>query len=169
MSAANGSRSQGQNWVEIIGRKSLDAFAAAFTEDAVLEASVLRDPVKGPSGIRSVFSATAAMYETIAFTHETTQGSKTYLEWEGKALGGLTAAGVTVLTRNAIGKIESGRLMHRPLPMPPTSVTSGACRRRAWWRWPTAMRRWPAGPALSIFTAGGLGHGLGSLLNASVS
>jgi benzoylformate decarboxylase len=31
------------------------------------------------------------------------------------------------------------------------------------------MRRWPAGPALSIFTAGGLGHGLGSLLNASVS
>ena len=63
MSAANGSRSAGQNWVEIIGRKSFDAFAAAFTEDAVLEASVLRDPVKGPSGIRSVFSATAAMYE----------------------------------------------------------------------------------------------------------
>jgi hypothetical protein len=116
MSAANGSRSPGQNWVEIIGRKSFDAFAAAFTEDAVLEASVLRDPVKGPSGIRSVFSATAAMYETFAFTHETTQGSKTYLEWEGKALGGLTAAGVTVLTRNAIGKIESVRLMHRPLP-----------------------------------------------------
>jgi len=117
MSAANGSRPAGQNWGEIIGRKSFDAFAAAFTEDAVLEASVLRDPVKGPSGIRSVFSATAAMYETIAFTHETTQGSKTYLEWEGKALGGLTAAGVTVLTRNAIGKIESVRLMHRPLPM----------------------------------------------------
>jgi ketosteroid isomerase-like protein len=88
MSAANGSRSPGQNWVEIIGRKSFDVFAAAFTEDAVLEASVLRDPVKGPSGIRSVLSATAAMYETIAFTHETTQGSKTYLEWEGKALGG---------------------------------------------------------------------------------
>jgi hypothetical protein len=48
MSAANGSRSAGQDWVEIIGRKSFDAFAAAFTEDAVLEASVLRDPVKGP-------------------------------------------------------------------------------------------------------------------------
>ena len=107
MSAANDRRSAGQSWVEIIGRKSLDAFAAAFTEDAVLEASVLRDPVKGPSGIRSVFSATAVMYETIAFTHETTQGSKTYLEWEGKALGGLTAAGVTVLTRNAIGKSKA--------------------------------------------------------------
>jgi ketosteroid isomerase-like protein len=117
MSVANGSRSAGQDWVEIIGRKSLDAFAAAFTVDAVLEASVLDDPVKGPSGIRSVFSATAAIYETIVFTHETTQGSKTYLEWEGKALGGRTAAGVTVLTRNATGKIESVRLMHRPLPM----------------------------------------------------
>jgi hypothetical protein len=117
MSVANDRRSAGQDWVEIIGRKSLDAFAAAFTEDVVLEASVLPDPIKGPSGIRSVFSATAAIYETIVFTHETTQGSKTYLEWEGKALGGLTAAGVTVLTRNATGKIESVRLMHRPLPM----------------------------------------------------
>jgi SnoaL-like domain len=117
MSVANDGRLAGQDWVEIIGRKSLDAFAAAFTEDAVLDASVLHDSVKGPSRIRSVFSATAAMYETIVFTHETTQGSKTYLEWEGKALGGLTAAGVTVLTRNATGKIESVRLMHRPLPM----------------------------------------------------
>jgi hypothetical protein len=43
MSAANGSRPAGQNWGEIIGRKSFDAFAAAFTEDAVLEASVLRE------------------------------------------------------------------------------------------------------------------------------
>jgi ketosteroid isomerase-like protein len=88
MSVANDRRSAGQDWVEIIGRKSLDAFAGAFTEDAVLEASVLPDPIKGPSGIRIVFSATAAIYETIVFTHETTQGSKTYLEWEGKALGG---------------------------------------------------------------------------------
>ena len=108
---------RGKTGSKIIGRKPLDAFAAAFTEDVVLEASVLPDPITGPSGIRSVFSATAAIYETIGFTHETTQGSKTYLEWEGKALGGLTAAGVTVLTRNATGKIESVRLMHRPLPM----------------------------------------------------
>ena len=35
MSVANDSRSAGQDWVEIIGRKSLDAFAAAFIEDAV--------------------------------------------------------------------------------------------------------------------------------------
>jgi ketosteroid isomerase-like protein len=117
MSVANDSPSAGQDWVEIIGRKSLDAFATAFTEDAVLEPSILDDPVKGPSGIRRVFSATAAMYETIVFTHETTQGSKTYLEWQGKALGGRTTAGVTVLTRNATGKVESIRLMHRPRPM----------------------------------------------------
>ena len=117
MSVANDSRKPGQGWQQIIGRKSLGDFAAAFTEDAVLDASVLNGPVKGPSGIRSVFSATAAMYETIVFTHETTEGSKTYLEWEGKALGGLAVAGVTVLTTNAVGKIESVRLMHRPLAM----------------------------------------------------
>ena len=87
MSAANGSRPAGQNWGEIIGRKSFDAFAAAFTEDAVLEASVLRDPVTGPSGIRSVFSATAAMYETIAFTHETTQGQRLISNGKVRPLG----------------------------------------------------------------------------------
>jgi hypothetical protein len=117
LSVANDSRSPGRDWRQIIGRKSLDDFAAAFTEDAVLDASVLKGPVEGPSGIRTVFSATAAMYETIVFIHETTKGPKTYLEWEGKALGGLAAAGVTVLTRNAAGKIESVRLMHRPLSM----------------------------------------------------
>jgi ketosteroid isomerase-like protein len=88
MSAANDSRSAGQSWVEIIARKSLDAFAAAFTEDAVLEASVLRDPVTGPSGIRSVFSATAAMYETIAFTHETTQGQRLISNGKVRPSGG---------------------------------------------------------------------------------
>jgi ketosteroid isomerase-like protein len=117
MSVANDGRSPGQDWRQIVRRKSLDDFAAAFTEDAVLDASVLNGPVKGPNGIRSVFSATAAMYETIVFTHETTQGPKTYLEWEGKALGGRAVAGATVLTRNATGKIESVRLMHRPLAM----------------------------------------------------
>jgi hypothetical protein len=114
MSVANDGRSPGQDWRQIIGRKSLNDFAAAFTDDAVLDASVLNGPVKGPNGIRSVFSAAAAIYETIVFTHETTQGPKTYLEWEGKALG-RAVAGATVLTRNAAGKIESVRLMHRPL------------------------------------------------------
>ena len=47
MSVANDRRSAGQDWVEIIGRKSLDTFAAALSEDAVLEASVLPDPIKG--------------------------------------------------------------------------------------------------------------------------
>jgi hypothetical protein len=71
LSVSNDSRSPGQDWHQIIERKSLDDFAAAFTEDAVLDASVLNGPVKGPSGIRSVFCATAAMYETIVFIHET--------------------------------------------------------------------------------------------------
>jgi hypothetical protein len=93
MSVANDGRSPGQDWRQIVGRKSLDDFAAAFTEDAVLDASVLNGPVKGPNGIR------------------------TYLEWEGTALGGRAVAGATVLTRNATGKIESVRLMHRPLAM----------------------------------------------------
>ena len=69
-------------------------------------------------------------YKTIVFTHETTQGPKTYLEWEGKALGGLATAGVTVLTKNAAGKIESVRLMHRPLTM----VLARSANWRGGWR-----------------------------------
>jgi hypothetical protein len=34
-----------KDWVEIIERKSLDVFAAAFTEDAVLDAPVFHDSI----------------------------------------------------------------------------------------------------------------------------
>ena len=59
------------------------AFAAAFTKDVVLEASVLPRPITGAADVRSFFEATRAMYDTIAFKHEVTVESRTYLEWEG--------------------------------------------------------------------------------------
>jgi len=54
------------------------------------------------------------MYETIAFTHETTNGRKTYLEWQGKAFG-KQVGGATILTRNTEGLIEHIQLYHSPL------------------------------------------------------
>jgi hypothetical protein len=103
----------GKDWLEIVRTESLETFSAYFTPDAALDASVLDEQVKGPAGIRRVFAATSGMYDTFAFTHETTRGLKTYLEWEGTTLG-LTVIGVTVLTRNVAGKIESVRLLHGP-------------------------------------------------------
>ena len=54
------------------------------------------------------------MYDIIAFTHETKDGSKTFLEWEGKVFGE-DVASTTILTRDEAGLIESVQLYHRPL------------------------------------------------------
>jgi hypothetical protein len=42
------------------------------------------------------------MYESLAFTNETVDGRKTYLEWEGKAFG-KDVGGTTILTRDEAG------------------------------------------------------------------
>src|SRR5271170_571374 len=89
----------GHDWLRIVHSESLETFAQWFTEDAILEATVLDESIRGASGIRRLFSAAATMYDTFVFTNEATQGAKTYLEWEGTALGGLRVVGVTVLTR----------------------------------------------------------------------
>ena len=56
------------------------------------------------------------MYDTLVFTHETVDGPKTYLEWEGKAFG-KSVGGSTILTRDAAALIQSIQIYHRPLPM----------------------------------------------------
>jgi hypothetical protein len=106
----------GHSWLEIIKRPTLEAFAAAFTKDVVLEASVLPHPITGAADVRSFFEATRAMYDTIAFKHEVTVESRTYLEWEG-TFQGHSVAGMTVFTKDTAGLIESIRLYHRPYDM----------------------------------------------------
>ncbi len=108
--------SERHSWLEIIKRPTLEAFAAAFTKDVVLEASVLPRPITGAPDVRSFFEATRAMYDTIAFKHEGTVGSRTYLEWEG-TFQGHRVAGMTVFTKDTAGLIESIRLYHRPYDM----------------------------------------------------
>jgi hypothetical protein len=103
----------GQRWVEIIKRPSRDAFAAAFAGDAALELSVAPGPIIGPNDIRAFFDVTRAMYDNIAFTHETTAAGRTYLEWTGK-FGGRAVSGVTILVTNESGAITNILLHHRP-------------------------------------------------------
>jgi hypothetical protein len=61
-------------------------------------------------------ATSGGMYESIAFTHETTDGRKTYLEWQGKVFG-QHVGGTTILTRNHEGLIEHIQLYHSPLPV----------------------------------------------------
>jgi hypothetical protein len=78
---SEGNLPPGHSWLEIIKRPTLEAFAAAFTKDVVLDASVLPRSIIGATDVRAFFGATRAMFDAIAFKHEVTAGSGTYLEW----------------------------------------------------------------------------------------
>ncbi|HVV19642.1 MAG TPA: hypothetical protein VHF06_09420 [Pseudonocardiaceae bacterium] len=54
-------------------------------------------------------------YTRLAFTHEATNGTRTYLEWEAAGPTGTPMNGVTVLTRAPDGRIEHVAIHHRPL------------------------------------------------------
>jgi len=82
----------GHAWLQIIQRPSQEA---------------------GATAIRAFFDATRAMYQQIAFVHETRSVTRTHLEWQGK-FAGRDIAGTTILAHNAAGTIESIRLYHRP-------------------------------------------------------
>ena len=117
MPVSTSTRLPGAEWREIVKKNGTKEFAAAFEPNAVLETSVLNGPCAGVDAIAAFFAATAGgMYDTLAFTHETVDGPKTYLEWEGRAFG-KDVGGTTILTRNEAGLIASVRLYHRPFTM----------------------------------------------------
>ena len=115
MSVENPTRTPGAEWMAIIGKNGTKEIAAAFASNAVLETSVMNGPCVGSETIASVFAAVAGgMYDSLAFTSETVEGRKTYLEWEGKAFG-KDVGGTTILTRDEAGLIQSVRLYHLSL------------------------------------------------------
>jgi hypothetical protein len=103
----------GQAWMSIISRSSEEDFANGFAAQATLEASVLAEPLTGPSAIRRFFAATRAMYDRFAFIGETKTDKATYLEWAGQ-FRAKPVAGMTILILNERGLIEAVRLYHRP-------------------------------------------------------
>ncbi len=117
MSVSTPTRLPGAEWLEIVRKNGTNEFAAAFVPNAALETSVLNGPCVGVDAIAAFFAATAGgMYDALGFTHETVDGRKTYLEWEGKAFGE-DVGGATILTRDEAGLIVGVRLYHRPLQM----------------------------------------------------
>lgn len=103
----------GQAWFDIIRRPTPEAFAAAFTPDVALVASVLSRPIVGPDAVRHFFDATRAMYDSIAFVCETGTGVRTCLEWRG-VFQGREVEGATILCRDETGLIERILLFHSP-------------------------------------------------------
>jgi hypothetical protein len=104
-----------QAWRDAFANKSADGFADAFADDVVLEASVLSRPIQGRERVKAVMATASMIYDSLVFTREASNGSRTYVEWEATAFGGLTLEGVTILTRNDQGRIVRARIHHRPL------------------------------------------------------
>ena len=81
----------------------------------MLEASVLTRPIEGRDRVMQVMGTASAIYESLVFTHEASAGPRTYLEWEATAFGGMVVRGVTVLTKDADGRVVRAAIHHRPL------------------------------------------------------
>jgi hypothetical protein len=103
----------GAAWLEIVSRSTLESFSLVFSENPVLEATVLASPILGVRAIHEVFSATRLMFERIAFIHETRSTSRTCLEWDG-VFQGRDISGATILAYDVHGAIEHIRLYHFP-------------------------------------------------------
>jgi hypothetical protein len=115
MSSETPARLPGADWRTLVRKNGTKEFAAAFAANPVLDASTMAGPCVGIDAIGSFFAATTSgMYDSLTFTDETVAGSKTYMEWEGRAFG-TDVGGATIVTRNEAGLIEGIRLYHRPL------------------------------------------------------
>ncbi|MFE7588178.1 nuclear transport factor 2 family protein [Kitasatospora sp. NPDC057512] len=106
---------EAQPWTKAFAAKDAEAFAAAFAEDVVLEASALRSPVVGRENVKQVMGAASGIYEALVFTYEISDGSRTCIEWEAKAFGGKELRGSTILTADDEGRIARAVIQHRPL------------------------------------------------------
>jgi hypothetical protein len=71
--------------LEIIERPTPEAFAAAFTKDVVLDASVLPRSMTGATDVRAFFGATRAMFDAIAFKHEVTWNREPISSGKGRS------------------------------------------------------------------------------------
>ena len=102
------------DWQRAFARRSASAFASAFAEDVVLEASTLYRPVSGRDNVKCVMEAASKIYEDLEFTEQAADGHQ-YVEWKARAFGGKGLSGITVITRNAAGAITHLAIHHRPL------------------------------------------------------
>lgn len=106
---------QANGWRRAFADQTQASFADEFTADIVLEASTLAKPVEGKQQVSAVMATASSIYESLEFTAEAQSGSTTYLQWRATAFGGVQINGVTILDRDAGGKIASAAIHHRPL------------------------------------------------------
>lgn len=103
------------DWTGAFESRSSGTFADAFAEDVVLEATALRKPIRGRDNVALVMGTASKAYESLIFTHEASNGLRSYVEWEAVVAGEPTLYGSTILVRDESGKIVKAIIQHRPL------------------------------------------------------
>ena len=68
-----------EGWTGAFAAKSEEAFGRAFADDVALEAAALLVPVNGRSDVQTVMSTASNYYKDLRFTHEATNGPRTYI------------------------------------------------------------------------------------------
>jgi ketosteroid isomerase-like protein len=112
---AIGGKRQAAGWRRAFADQAQTAFADQFADDIVFEATTLAKTVEGKQQVATVLAAASSIYESLEFTAEDHSGSTTYLQWRATAFGGTEIKGITVLERNASGKVAVAAIHHRPL------------------------------------------------------
>jgi hypothetical protein len=102
-------------WRRSFTQQSQTEFVEQFADEIVLEATTLAKPAEGKDSAAAVLAAASSIYESLEFTAEAQSASTTYLQWRATAFGGMQIEGVTVLERDASGKIAAAAIHHRPL------------------------------------------------------
>ncbi len=102
-------------WRQAFAEQSRASFADTFADDVVLDATTLVEPVAGREAVATVLGVASSIYETLEFTAETTNGPTSYVQWRATAFGGMAIRGITILERDAEGRIVAAAIHHRPL------------------------------------------------------
>ncbi|MGU3292887.1 alpha/beta fold hydrolase [Williamsia sp. M5A3_1d] len=102
-------------WKSAFAEKSSEGFGEGFTDDVVLEATVLTRPLSGRTAVATALGVASGIYDSLEFTADAESGGTSYLQWSATAWGGEKLFGVTILTRDADGRIAHAAIHHRPL------------------------------------------------------
>jgi hypothetical protein len=103
-----------QRWIALFAESSGAHFETQAAAAVALTGSVFLRPIEGRREVWTALQAAAQIYDHLEFTRATTDGRRSYLEWEAAALG-LSMAGVTVLNVDDDNLIDLVAIHHRPL------------------------------------------------------
>jgi pimeloyl-ACP methyl ester carboxylesterase len=102
-------------WRRGFAEQSQATFADEFADEVVFDATTLAKPITGKQQVAQVLATASSIYESLEFTAEAHDGSTMYLQWKATAFGGTQIRGITILDRDASGKIVTAAIHHRPL------------------------------------------------------